>query len=114
MKIFLFSLHLGLVLSCSALAQRMPVFFSVLGDVPVMEGLAELPESALLFDKPAGRVAEVTAKGLVKKAAIIRFYDETLPQLGWSVIGSGVYSKEGEKLMLIFLPEAVIFRLEPA
>lgn len=36
-------------------------FFHVLNDLPVMPGLRELPDEAINFDKPEGRIVTATA-----------------------------------------------------
>jgi len=41
----------------SASFAQAPKFFSMLGDVPAMAGLYEVPENHLFFDKPEGRIA---------------------------------------------------------
>lgn len=76
-------------------------FFETLYDVPVMPGMIELPEKALVFDKPSGRVAQAGAAAKsVPREAITAFYAETLPQLGWASTGPNSYVREGEKLVV--------------
>lgn len=52
-------------------------------DLPLMNGLTERPEMGLLFDTPAGRIAESFAAGKVAPAMVLDFYRHSLPQLGW-------------------------------
>lgn len=76
-------------------------FFETLYDVPVMPGLAEMPDRALVFDKPEGRFAQAGAAGKgVTEAGIRAFYAASLPQLGWKLTGADSYVREGEKLVL--------------
>lgn len=76
-----------------------PAFFEALYDVPVMPGLKEIPGQAMLFDKPDGRIASVTAAtAQYDNAAISRFYDETLPQLGWKKIAQNQYVRGEDRL----------------
>ena len=109
-----------IVFSLPSFAQGAPSrFFETLYDVPVMPGLSELPDKALVFDKPEGRIAQAGAAGKTVQTAQIRaFYAETLPQLGWSPLGADSYIREGEKLVLSIAPEAgynvVRFTLAPA
>lgn len=78
-----------------------PAFLTTINDVPLMPGLQELEDEALVFDKPSGRIAETTAAGEgVTRAEIERFYSKTLPQLGWIRIGPNHYLREGEALNL--------------
>ena len=74
-------------------------FLSVMGDVPLMDGLQELDLDTLLFDKPSGRIVQATAVGKgVKASAIAQFYRRTLPQLGWRNVAPNVFIREGEVL----------------
>ncbi len=86
-------------------------------DLPLMPGLEEMKESGLVFDKPSGRIVEAYAAGPVTSGEIMRFYEQTLPQLGWRSDRRGGYLREGERLQLT-LTEAsdkvtVQFRLHP-
>ncbi|MSP52217.1 MAG: hypothetical protein EXQ91_07485 [Alphaproteobacteria bacterium] len=60
-------------------------FLEAIEDVPLMATLRELPETAVLFDKPSGRIVDVHAVGPMKIDDVIAFYRATLPQLGWSI-----------------------------
>lgn len=68
-----------------------------------MEGLIELQDHALQFDKPEGRVVEGVAliDGLNEEAVNV-YYASTLPQFGWSRIGDNEYIRQGEKLRFDF------------
>ncbi len=76
-------------------------FVEGLEDVPLMTGLATVPDRSVVFDKPTGRIVESYAAGAVRRAEVVRFYDETLPQLGWSGRGQ-TYRRESEVLRLGF------------
>lgn len=86
-------------------------------DLPLMPGLTALPESGLVFDKPAGRIVQAFAEGSMTMQSVISFYDETLPQLGWQRDGAGAYLREGERLKLDLSQDArgvtVQFQLFP-
>lgn len=79
-------------------------FISTVPDLPLMPGLEEVPEQAIVFDKPEGRIVETFAIGLVTQDAVIAFYRETLPQLGWTATGPASYKREGEQLVMAFTP----------
>jgi hypothetical protein len=83
-------------------AQETPRFISVLDDLPLMEGLVEDAASATVFDTARGRIVEVYASGALQENRVLTFYDETLPQLGWRRVASGVFRREGEALSLEF------------
>ncbi|TQV76349.1 hypothetical protein [Denitrobaculum tricleocarpae] len=77
-------------------------FVTGLEDVPLMPDLQDVPEAAVIFDKPAGRLIEAYAEGNVEPAAVLGFYRDTLPQLGWSLEAvegaTGVFLRERERL----------------
>lgn len=94
-------------------------YFEALYDVPVMPGLEELPDQAMLFDKPDGRIASVVAASKTLKAADIqRFYEDTLSQMGWKKNKSNQYVRGADQLSLEFVkrpPMTIVhFTLEPA
>ena len=67
-----------------------------------MQGLVEDADSATVFDTAQGRIVEVFASGALKEGRVLAFYDETLPQLGWQRVASGLFRREGEVLSLEF------------
>jgi hypothetical protein len=74
-----------------------------IADLPLMNGLRELPDAGVTFDKPSGRIVEAFAHGAVARAAVRSFYRETLPQLGWTRTAPGTFAREGERLTLDYL-----------
>jgi hypothetical protein len=118
MKLFIAILALMLLSGPVLAADGDARFFETLYDVPVMPGLSELPEKALVFDKPSGRIAQAGAAGNKVSGQDIRaFYAASLPQLGWAPAGPDMYAREGEKLVLSVAYEAgystVRFTLSP-
>ena len=83
-------------------AQETSRFISVLDDLPLMQGLVEDADSATVFDTARGRIVEVFDSGALKEGRVLAFYDETLPQLGWRRVASGLFRREGEVLSLEF------------
>ena len=83
-------------------AQETSRFISVLDDLPLMQGLVEDADSATVFDTARGRIVEVFASGALKEGRVLAFYVETLPQLGWRRVASGLFRREGEVLSLEF------------
>lgn len=120
MKTFL-AILMGISLGFCAVsghAQAQGDFFEALYDVPVMPGLEELHDQAMLFDKPDGRIASVTAASKTLSAAqVAGFYGETLPQMGWKKMSENQYVREGDRLSLEITKKApltiVHFTLEP-
>ncbi len=91
-------------------------FLSVMEDLPLAPGLEE-QAGALQFDSPTGQIVEATASGNIKADAVLNFYAETLPQLGWEKIGEGAYRRDKEVLRIETsghkMPVQVRFRLVP-
>jgi len=71
-------------------------------DVPLMPGLAADAGTALIFDKPQGRIIEAAAHGAVSRRSVLAFYQRSLPQLGWHPAGERRFLREGERLSLDF------------
>lgn len=97
----------------------MPVFFEALYDVPVMPGLEEARDQAMLFDKPDGRIASVVAASkTLQPPDVTRFYDESLPQLGWKKTAKNQYIRGGDRLVMDVTRQppltVVRFTLSPA
>jgi hypothetical protein len=80
-------------------------------DVPLMPGLSSDDGASLVFDKPQGRIVEAAARGPVTRRAVMAFYDESLPQLGWRQTAAKAtagspdtksFERDGERLSLDF------------
>ena len=92
-------------------------FVSQVEDLPLMPGLTEVSDAGVVFDSPSGRIVEAYAEGTVSRAAVLTFYKETLPQLGWNSRGEAAFDREGEVLTLDFTDQqnalVVRFTLKP-
>lgn len=82
-------------------------FFVGMEDIPRMPLLQEDEAASVIFDNPAGRWAEVYGFGQVSKTDVLRFYQETLPQLGWKETSLGTFAKGQEILSLEFFSLSV-------
>jgi hypothetical protein len=76
------------------------VFLSRLEDLPLAPGLSEDAAAGLSFDSAAGRIVEAYARGNLTEDQVLRFYGETLPQLGWTAESRRQYRRGGERLRL--------------
>lgn len=80
-------------------------FVAELDDVPLLAGLTEQPGTGLVFDKPDGRLVESYASGPLKPAAVMDFYELTLPALGWQHVGELTFLRDGEILRIDMVPD---------
>ena len=95
------SLTLGAVpADRGARAEAHAAYLTAVADLPLMPGLAEVPEAGLVFDQPSGRIVEAYAQGAVSRAAVRAFYLDTLPNLGWRAKAEALFQREGEELRL--------------
>ena len=119
MKIAAFITALTLLV-LAPLSSQAAGFFQSVNDLPLMEGLREVPEASLHYDKPEGRIVELMARGDassgVSAQAVLEFYARTLPQLGWLKLPEA-YSRDGEVLRIRIVGEngqlAVYLSIKP-
>ncbi len=100
-------------------AAATPRFFESLYDVPIMPGIEEFRDQAVLFDKPDGRIASVTAGSLtLAKEEVQTFYNDTLAQMGWKKTAENQYVRGKDRLEMTLERKGdmtfVRFTLSPA
>ncbi len=102
----MFLLHvlaMALILNCGK-ASANGNFLSVVEDLPLMDGLAEVEGSALIFSTQQGRIVEVSAQSIsgdtIRRENVLVFYKHTLPQLGWRPAEVLNWVREDERLGL--------------
>ena len=100
LSVLILALSLMPLLPPVAMAQDAARFVSVIDDLPLMNGLLEVGEG-VEFATPQGRIVEATASGSLRRQAVLDFYAETLPQLGWAQSGETRFVREGETLDLV-------------
>ena len=93
----------ALLTAAPAVAAEVTSFVPGLGDVPAMPGLTPAEDEPLLFDKPTGRIAEALLQGRMDRKAVLAFYGQAMPQLGWTRLSDTRYQREGEELRLEFV-----------
>jgi hypothetical protein len=84
----------------TTLADTADGFLSRLEDLPLAPGLSEDAGAGLSFDSAGGRIVEAYAYGSLTADQVLRFYEETLPQLGWTTEGERQYRRGSERLRL--------------
>jgi hypothetical protein len=75
-------------------------YLKAVSDLPLADGLKEQTEKATVFDTPLGRIVNAYATGNVKPEAVLDFYDDTLPALGWDRQKAGTYHRKNEILKI--------------
>ena len=70
-------------------------FVAGIADLPLMPGFYLVDEATVIFEKPAGRFVRAIAKGDRTEDAFWRFYEETLPHLGWRTVKRGNFVRDG-------------------
>ena len=116
--IFLASFTSGVIQS----AQAETDFFETLYDVPILNGLEEIDEEAVTFDKPSGRISYAAAyTARYDEEQVIALYKQALAQMGWKLALKSTFMREGEILTISFYkskawpadPMVVRFALQP-
>lgn len=102
-------LALVLALGTSPMVLAATRFLSGSEDVPLMEGLAEQAETRIVFDTPGGRIVDVEAAGEVTAESARRYYEASLPALGWrpdaeSAEGTQLWRRGAEVLVITIRP----------
>lgn len=75
-------------------------FLIELDDLPLPPGLTETP-GGLLFDSADGRIVEAKASGALPADKVRHYYEQTLAQLGWQMIGPLKFSRDSEILTIL-------------
>ncbi len=74
-------------------------------DLPLMPALTRSSTPPVVFDKPEGRIIQANAEGLVPAADVRRFYETSLPQLGWKAAKRPLtWVRGSEKLTIELTP----------
>ena len=99
-RLIVFLLILGLSPAVNSAFTLAAQFVPGIQDLPLMAGLTPSVEEPMVFDTPAGRIVETTANGDLDRTEVLRFYGETLPQLGWRAQSPTIYRRDNERLRL--------------
>lgn len=75
-------------------------FSKTIEDLPLMSGLEVVGGQDVLFVFGSDRIAQTTVSGHVDIDEVYYFYQETLPQLGWSETTPRLYERNGERLRI--------------
>lgn len=85
-------------------------------DIPLPDQVIEDLERGASFDTAQGRIVTAYAHrpANISSDAIHQFYRDSLPNLGWQVIGDGLqFRRPGEQVIIRVSDDMVIFNLTP-
>ncbi len=101
LRLYMSLLVMAVVSFGGAAMAEVSQFFNTVQDLPLMQGLSEIEEEGLQFDKPEGRVTEAVALiDSVGAASVLAYYNASLPQFGWARIAENTFVRHDEKLTL--------------
>lgn len=80
-------------------------YLSSLPDVPLMLQMSEIRDTDVTFDKAEGRIVQEAVRASNLSASqVVKFYNETLPALGWTRLSATAntsrFSRNGEQLIV--------------
>lgn len=76
-------------------------FLSPTTDIPLMEGMTPLgDDDNFNFDTPAGQIQTIITTTSKSPESVRRFYQKTLPALGWVQQENDVFTRDGDELIL--------------
>ena len=106
-----------LVASFSASSLAASRFVTGFDDLPLMQGMTEIPDTNVSFDTTAGRIVIAFVRTSADREKIMTFYQTTLAQLGWRKHNEAGFLREEEVLNFDYLsdgPETIVrFSLVP-
>lgn len=88
-----------LIAASGKAADAAPAFLAEFEDLPLPQGLSEVP-GGIVFDTPQGRIVDISATGRIGVQAVLSFYAQTLPQLGWTPAGANEFQRDNETLRI--------------
>ena len=105
MRYFLFILVFWAV---PALAQS---FLPGTEDIPLMAGLTQVEETAS-FDSPAERMVLISAQTNASKTDVLKFYKQSLVNLGWQVKKADLFERGSDSLIIEITPNGKINQIQ--
>jgi len=80
-------------------------------DIPLMKGLTQVEETAS-FDSPAERMVLISAQTSKSKADILKFYKQTLANLGWQAKKADQFERGSDSLSIEIVPNGQINQIQ--
>ena len=105
MRLFLFILVFWIL---PALAQS---FLPGTEDIPLMAGLTQVEETAS-FDNPAERMVLINAQTKKTRNDVLKFYKQTLVNLGWQVKKTDQFERGSDSLIIEITPNGKVNQIQ--
>ncbi len=97
---FLFLLIFSFITS----SLRAEDFLAGTSDIPLMNGLKINTSEQMDFDTPTGQLLIIEGRSIKRTGdEILKFYQTTLPQMGWEEKTTGVFVRQNDSLTLLIL-----------
>lgn len=91
---------LAILLSLAACNANKQHYVNGVDELPVPNGFVEKESSNSSFDTVSGRIVDVVYEGKGSLDNIKKYYEDTLPELGWKKQTLNLYKREEETLQL--------------
>ena len=83
-------------------------FLADTSDIPVMNGLQINSTEQMDFDTPTGQLLILEGTSQKKQGDdILKFYQTTLPQLGWDEKSEGIFERQNDSLHITILKNKI-------
>ena len=103
--------YFSILLFCWILPVFAQSFLPGTEDIPLMNGLTQVEETAS-FDNPAERMVLIGAQTNKTRAEILKFYKQTLINLGWHVQNEGKFERGNDSLFIEITPSGKVNQIQ--
>jgi len=97
MKYFLTCFIILFFINFSAIASK---HSSLIEDLPLTNTMQEVAEDFVAFEKPSGRIMQLTVITTESNKEILSFYNKSLHQLGWHKKGQNSFARDNEVMLI--------------
>ena len=95
--------YCAILLLCWIMPALAQSFLPGTEDIPLMNGLIQVEETAS-FDSPEERMVLIGAQTNKTRAEILKFYKQTLINLGWQAKKEGAFERGSDSLFIEITP----------
>ena len=80
-------------------------------DIPLMNELTQVEETAS-FDSPAERMVLISAQTKKNKNDVLKFYKQTLTNLGWQIKNNNQFERGSDSLVIEITPNGKVNQIQ--